>query len=491
MSDASKYTTRGRLFIFFRFFAEFTAKASSLITFPLLSRYLGPEGYGVNTQTTLFVSFLVPVATLGLGYGVVRMVAGKQSREYISARFFSTLLLVLASSSLLCVLIVLLAPILNTLFIKVDWATPIIRWAAPLIILNAVENTLRDYYRARLRIIAYSVMQVIQTVAYVAAVALVLTSGGGLLQLVWAWLGIKALYDLGALLYFLAIGEIHFQKELMPRSEIAELLRFGFPIVVTGLSAWVIAVGDRGVIGYFLNASQVGVYNAGYTLAGIIGALASPFWNPLYPLMATYKNNQDRAGLGRVCRKYTNAFSLIGIPGLVGLIVLSQPLLVQFGTADFALSYPTFTFIALGLFCDQFAANAQYLVYLHNEPVFLRNVTILSGLTNIALNLVLVPTLGITGAALSTLFSYVLLDGLLYRQVIRYGYHIGELYDFHTIGRFCVGALVMGVVIYWINLHIQYNVTVLFAVAGAGVAAYCLALLALYRFNPKNLLEKI
>jgi O-antigen/teichoic acid export membrane protein len=443
-----------------------------------MAAYLGTEGYGVNSQVNTLITFLVPIATLGLGFGIVRIVAGQQSTEAVSSRLYSTILVVGLVSFLLSVVVFLSAPVVNRLLFKVDWATAIIRWSAPLIFLTAFEQLMKDYFRARLRIVAYSIFQIVQTIVYVSGVAIILTTGGGLLELIWLWLGIKVLFNLATFIYFIIAGEIQFRLVFMPRGELINLLRFGFPIVIAGLGTWVTNVGDRWIIGYFMSVDDVGVYNAGYTLAGIITAIASPFWNPLYPIMASSVLKDDKSVLFNACKKYTNGFCLVGIPAVLGLIALANPLLVIIGSDDFSIGFFTFTLIILGLFSDQISATAHYLVYLHNDPGYMRNVTIASGVTNVIINLLTIPYIGITGAALATFASFLLLDFLLFRRVISYGYKIQDLYDLKSLTKMLASAVVMGLVIMILMRYLEMTLATTGVLVLVGGLVYFTALLA-------------
>jgi O-antigen/teichoic acid export membrane protein len=456
-----------------------------------MARYLGTEGYGVNAQANTIVTFLVPIATLGLGFGVVRLISGSQSVQSVSSRFYSTLVLVSFVSLFLSFLVYISAPILNQFFIKVDWAPTIIRWSSLLIFLTAIEQTIKDYYRARLRIIAYSVFQIFQTVAYVAGVTMVLLNGGGLLQVIWLWLAIKLIFNLVTMTYFHLAGEIELKPSFMSKVELIDLLRFGFPIVIAGLGTWITNVGDRWVIGYFMTINDVAIYNAAYTLAGIIIAIASPFWNPLYPLMSGYFNDGNMPALFQATRKYTNGFSLITIPAVVGLTLFANPLLVFWGTQDFSIQPVTFGLIILGLFIDQFSASMYYQIYLHNDTHFIRNAVLISGGVNIVLNLITVPFLGITGAAAATFLSFLLLDILLFRQAISYGIRIQDVYDFRTISKYFASSLVMSIAVLLIMPWVEPSLLMIVAPAAFGALVYGISLLAIYKFNIRRLLSSI
>jgi O-antigen/teichoic acid export membrane protein len=486
-----KKINKNHIFIAIRFFAEFTSRASTLITFPLMARYLGTEGYGVNAQTNTIISFLIPIATLGLGFGIVRLIAGKQSIQSISSRFYSTIVVVSLVSSVLSLIIFFLAPFINQFFIKVEWATDIIRWSSPLIFLSALELAIKDYFRARLRIISYSAFQILQTITYVIGVTLILTKGGGLLQVIILWLCIKIIFNTVTLIYFVLVGEISVNVSFMPKEELLSLIRFGFPIVIAGIGTWVTNVGDRWVIGYFMTIKDVAVYNAAYTLAGIIPALASPFWNPLYPLMSSYYNDKNFQALFQASRKYSNGFCLIGIPAVTGLVLLANPLLVKFGSSDFSIHPLIFGFIILGLFIDQFSASLYYQIYLNNDPHFIQNSVLVTSGVNILLNLVSVPTLGILGAAASTFFSYMLLDFILLKRVMSFGIHINEIYDFQNISKYFFSTVIMSIGVLFIMRFYDSNLMMLVVASVIGAGVYCIALLTFYKFNIQRLLTSI
>jgi O-antigen/teichoic acid export membrane protein len=479
--------SQSTLFVGFRFLAQIVARFGNFLLFPLMARYLGTVGYGVQTQLNAINGVLLPIATLGLGFSVVRMIAGKNDPDFVTARFMSTMLLTVGVASALGLTIIISAPFLNSLFIKVDWATPVLRLSAVMLVITSVQNMLRDYYRARLRIISYSAFEIVEAVITVVALTLVFNLGGLLWEITLAWIAIKATIVLVMIIYFIHIKEIRLQTRLMPRTELLEMIRFGIPVVTMGVSAWVIGLGDRAMIGYFLNSSAVGLYGSAYTLAGLLGSIGVAFWGPMFPLMAKHKNANDISRLTAVCRRYTSAYALIAIPALFGITILSSAVLRVIGSGEFIIHPALFGLIALGLFSDQMASNAYYLIYLHNDPTFLRNMTIVSGILNLLLNIILVPKIGIWGAALATLVTYGILDTLLARKVVAYGYRLADLYDVRTLTKFMLSALVMSVGVYGIQRWLGITPLGMMACTIGGCLVYGLVLLTLNSFSVHGL----
>jgi O-antigen/teichoic acid export membrane protein len=463
------------LFIAVRFFSEFISRVSSLITFPVFARYLGTEGYGVNAQVNTLISFLVPVVSLGLGYGVVRVVAGKTDRAYISSRFKSTILVIFLTSGLCSLLIILAASWINQNFIKVDGAEEIVIWSAPLVILSSLESSLKDYFRARLRIVAFSLFQIIQTILYVAAVCLVLISGYGLLQVIWAWLVVKLLFLLFSAAYLFYVKDIDLRSPYIPFAELSQLIQYGVPLMIGGLGSWFIQLGDRWIIGYYLDAAQVGIYNAAYTLAAVISALGSPFWSPLYPLMAAAFNKNESLTLKRTCRLYMNAYCFLGFPAFFGLCILSNDLITEIGTQSFSSSPLIFFFIAGGILADQITTVGYYLSYILEKTKFVRNLMLGTALLNLIINLLLVPHIGILGAALATFLAYICMDIVFIVYIRKFGYRLSEVYDLKFISKSLLLSIFMAGIVIASKFLLPSMLASTFAIIAIGAAFYGLA----------------
>ena len=273
-------------------------------------------------------------------------------------------------------------------------------------------------------------------------------------------------------------------------------LVFGFPVVLSELSKWVMHLGDRAVLGYFMDATTLGIYGAAYTLAAVLTSLGGPFWMPMYPLMSSHlkgeseNTDESRNAFCEVSAKYTTAFSFIAIPSLFGLCILSPDILKLLGTQQFVISTWTFTAIALSLFLHQFGSSTHYLVLLKNEPKFLRNITIASVSLNLALNILLVPHYGMAAAAVTTLLSYLFLEVCYLFKIYGYGFRIGELYRGRALLKYMFSASVMGLVV---NQACQYFPEVTYGSLAyqttLGCLAYFFVVLALSKFSINSVLR--
>lgn len=474
-----------------RFASEFINRASSFIVFPLMIKYLSAEAYGVNTQIQTLSTYLLTLASLGLGFFVIREYSGNIEIKTLSTRFRSSILLVTISSILVGSVFLLLPAQVNQMFFRVSWADSIIQWGFGLILFSALEQVIRDFLRARLRMVAYSISQIIQAVVYVFGVSFILTTGGNLLQIIQLTVILRGASFLGMLIFLLVVREVELIGNFVTIKEQTEIIRWGVPIVASSLSVSFLSNGDRAVLGALTDSVSVGVYGASYQLANVLLALGAPFWSMLYPLIATYKNSNDPAGLSHVSKRYSNGFSAIGIPAFFGLLVIGTPTLGYFGKSVFEIPVYIFFFIMLGVFISQFCAPILYMAYVYQKPRTIFLITTISALANLGLNYLLIPYLGIFAPALNTTFTYTLMDLLLIRLIPSTGFKERDLYDYANLFRYLFAGAVMACILVFARRFIQINLINLAGLITGSAISYFLVLLSSYKFNFARMIKPL
>jgi O-antigen/teichoic acid export membrane protein len=97
------------------------------------------------------------------------------------------------------------------------------------------------------------------------------------------------------------------------------------------------------------------------------------------------------------------------IPCIVGLFMLSENVLRLIGGNEYSDGVNAFRFLCSAMFFSVFACFYAHSILVPNrkENIFMA-ATIVSAAANVILNLILIPLIGITGAALTTLVSEVI-----------------------------------------------------------------------------------
>ncbi len=438
---------------------------TSLGTFfllPIITKTLGTYDYGIWAQINITVSLISSLALMGLSMGFVRFLSSETENKVIKEAVYSILFFVTISSSLACLLLYTFAEPLAIVGFKDPEATYFIQAGSFLIILNALESISLFYFRVFRQIKKYSYLTLFETFGKLFFILILLKIGYGLLGVIVATLIVQIFIFLISL-----VGIISQIGLTLPRfTHIKEYLQFSLPLTPTSLVRWITESSDRYLVTYFLGLGSVGVYSAAYSIGNLIQLFVSPLQLILLPelskLFDENKIDQVRTYMSHSLRY----FLLITIPAVFGLSALAKPLLGIFTTQDFLsgwLVIPIIAFAGLLAGIFQILINILFLV---KETKFATYINIIAAASNVMLNLLLIPSIGIIGAALSTLIAYLLMIILCIRISMK---HFVFDFYFYDIAKSIFSSLAMYL---FVSRFYISNVYELFGVTAIGAFVY-------------------
>ena len=257
-------------------------------------------------------------------------------------------------------------------------------------------------------------------------------------------------------------------------SNLKEQLDFAIPTIPSNVSSWVVDSSDKYVIGIIAGAVAVGCYSPGYALGSILLMFLSPFAVLLPAVLPEYYEKGEMNQVDAYLSYSMKYYLLLTVPAAVGMSVLSKPLLYVITTPEIALGgYMVTPFVCMGaLFMGMYGITNNILILEKNTRV-LGKLWIIVAIANIALNILMVPYLGIIGAALATLLCYALafvVTAHESRKTMRLPFDIRELL------KIVVSSIIMGAVVYMMNANDILSILIAVAV---GVIIYfvCIFLL--------------
>lgn len=382
-----------------------------LILLPLIAREYGVTGYGIWSQISITAALLGPLASLRLNEAVVRYLSGIDPGPRRGRVFFSCAIVTWALSA-----VILLAGGLGVRGLSVGmFGDPNLgRYVLLLlgVLVSSVSFSLTmAYYRAISRITTNTVLSTIEMFATLAA--LIVVTGllhGALEHALLVMIAIDLVLSVACLLDILRRdGGFGFSG-----SWVMKLLRYSLPLVPTAALYWVVDSSDRFVIVHFLGLDQAGVYSAAYRVTQIIKILVQPLSFVLLPAMASlWEQRRESEALGYLS-KSLHAYILVAIPAVAGLTAIGSPLMVLLaGASEFEVSTSLVALLAVG---ELFAGIYQlwvYVLYVKERTPILIAFFAASAALNLVGNLLLVPRLGILGAAWATFLAYGLQTALV------------------------------------------------------------------------------
>ena len=434
---------------------------SSLIFIPIITKSFTTAEYGMWAQVNTTIALVPNIANLGLPYTMVRFLSAEKDKEKIKDSFYPMISLTFISTIIICLLFLIFGnTIANALFngsMQVLYITTAISFFA------CMNLMLISFFRTFKQMKRYSLFLVLQS--YIGVfVSIYLTYAGYNIETVVLGLltGYVAVFIMMAFLIvkYLGIG-------IGKWSNLKEQLAFALPTIPSNVSSWVVDSSDKYVIGILIGSVAVGCYSPGYALGSILLMFLSPFAVLLPAVLPEHYEKGDIREVDKYLSYSMKYYLLLTVPAAVGMSVLSKPLLYIITTPEIALGgYMVTPFVCLGAIFMGMYGITNNIMILEKNTMILGKLWIVVAISNIVLNLLLVPYLNILGAAIATLICYILafaVTAIASKKTMRLPFNMKELL------KIVVAASLMGIAVYL--MHPIGIVNVLISII-AGVIIY-------------------
>ncbi len=231
--------------------------------------------------------------------------------------------------------------------------------------------------------------------------------------LIIVWLG----YDLRIVMFYglvLAILNslvwIKLYNKLLPQVKLVpgfdfgtfkSLLGYGLFKLLSTIASYTAAYTDRVIIGLFLPISAVTFYTVPSTVAQKMSGLQAAFI-PVFPAMVEKWSRGQLVGFNELYLKSTRYLTFVIMPVAAGLMIFGEQFLFYWVGPQFAFESTTvLRLLVLAYLLNTLASTAGIVIDVIGKPGIYTAFYTISCIVNFGLLLVLVPILGINGAALA------------------------------------------------------------------------------------------
>jgi O-antigen/teichoic acid export membrane protein len=458
--------------------SEIIIKFRPLIFLPIITKALGASDYGVYTTLLITVALLASISLFGLTSSLIRFLPSKKDRTEVSEVFSSISSFVLLASIIIAALVSLSSDFLADTVFGEPSSSNIIRIGIFLLPLTVMLDVIYSFFAMRRRMLEFSLVKLADAFIPVVLTIIFILNGFGLLFVIYA----SMITQLALILITLPRIIKELGVSLPTISRLMPYLKFGVPLVVVGLSANILNLGNRYVVGALMDSAAVGIFSVAYNLGGLVIVLLFPITSVLLsPLSKAYDEGelkQVRTYLGYS----TKYFLMLAIPAVAGLSIVASPVIHSLTTSEFLVG-------SVGVTAVIAISNLAYGLYVINSQILLLTkktklnaiLLLFFAIANIALNVILVPSFGIFGSAISTLICFI----ALYLFTLFYSRsHVKIPMDFLFLAKCVFAAVMMGIVVNymaprgWINISLA---------AAVGAAIYFGLLFLLKAFKKHEL----
>jgi O-antigen/teichoic acid export membrane protein len=253
----------------------------------------------------------------------------------------------------------------------------------------------QNQFRWELRSLEYAITSMIMTlVSAGSAVWLAWGAGMGLQGFLWGMTIGSLAGTLSGAWYLRRSFQFRFEAGLLRK-----MLIFSIPLIPSGIAVWVNNYISRIMINSSMSLDDVGLYGIGFRLVSIVSLLMIGFQTSLTPLVYKYHAEPDTPRqLARIFRIFVAGALLMS----VALTLFAHDALVLMTTPQFYAGASVVVFLLPAVFLSQ-----MYLfmpgVAIARQTHWYIWINVSGALINLGLNFLLIPPMGIQGAALASL----------------------------------------------------------------------------------------
>jgi O-antigen/teichoic acid export membrane protein len=382
-----------------------------LLITPVITRRVGPVGFGTIDLLTTVLTLASVAAVLGMDSGLARSFFDYETHDHEERRIIvrTAFVTVFALSAALAIALAVgslfFAEVLDTKNPSTATIWAIVMAFALLPFSNAVLMA-RQVFRLERRRGVYVTVTFLQAVVGVGgAVALILVGAGPA-----GYFGGLTLGALAALAVCFATSSFAGRGESVARAHLSNMLRYGLPLVPAALATWVTFAIDRTLLAGISGLFAVGYYALASKIAAPLFLALNAFavaWMPFILAQPAHRQAELRA------RALTAVSSAVGI-GYILVLLLAPQLIHIFGGDDFDRSLEAVPGIALGWLAwgVAFVLATEFMISRRTKVIAVG--TLIAAGVNVILNLILIPSFGFVGAAWASAATFALLAAIYF-----------------------------------------------------------------------------
>lgn len=378
---------------------NFGTRLINFFMVPLYTYTLATSEYGTINSVTSICSIIIPLVMCNIGEAVRRYLLDKDSDDYGIQAVEMTWFLFGAIISVAVFAVLSFVPDLK------DYALRMSLY----ILGNAFVSTTLDYLRGKEKLGIYTACSLLQTFL----VALL-----NIIFLIHFKLGIFGYFDSYIIAYFTCgviaflvgkqfqgLKNLHFNKSLF-----IDMSKFSITLVPNSIMWWITNASDKLMVTYFIDSAATGIYSVSAKLPTILSTMNTILLQAWQYSAIKESDSKDKVEYNnKMFRVYIATTSLAGS----FLLLINHPFMNIYVAPEYRDAWLYSPFLILSSMFATLNTFVGTSYYVEKDMKGNLNSATVGAIVNVCLNAILIPTIGVTGAAAATWISYVAV--LVYR----------------------------------------------------------------------------
>lgn len=424
-------------------FSDILSRAIGFLLIPLYTHYLTPSNYGTLELLDLTSYIIGLFLAMGIAQAVVRFYydySDKERRDQVISVALITLWVI--SVAVLAILISF-SPMISQVVMKSRGyynMFNIIFISTVIGLSNEIPLTVLRIEEKSLIYLSFTLTKLVLTLSL--NILFIVKFNMGIIGILYS--GLIATLIMGAVITIYILRRIKISYSI---PILRSMLGYSIPLMWSWFGMFVINFGDRFFLQRMMTTADVGIYSLAYKFGMLPNVLVlSPFlmiWGPKRFDLLKEPNARE------IYSKVFTYFLLIQFFVGLGIVIAIKEIIQIVATPDYYDSFKYVSLILLAYIANGIYLYVQFGVHIEKKTKYLAYATIFGAILNIAGNLILIPLIGIWGAAISTFISFFFLLVFIFLPSQRF-YHIS--YEWKRILHMSLVAVALFTIGYFINI---------------------------------------
>jgi len=382
----------------------------------IIIRHITTTEFGLLSLGLMVLNISSMVSMVGLSEGITRQVAyfrGKNENRKVWSVIFSSFKIVIIAIIISFLSVYLFSDFISvTLFHNKELSSIIktLAFAIPFtVLINIIVSIFRGFGIVSVKVYFNDFLKNILLLIFFSGVAYFSLS---LTEIVYVYLLVPVIVTIVLLIYGIKKIPMIIDLESGVQSMKKDMLFFSLPLFGLGILNIITTSTDTLMLGYFKTLDVVGLYNAALPIANLIPVVLTSLGFIYIPVVSQMHSRNQVNEIKRTYAIMTKWVFSTTLPIFMLMFLFPDSVLnILFG-AEYTQASVVLRLIAIGFFSHIFLGpNGMTLLVMGNTKLIFVN-SIIKTVINIILNFLLIPPLGLTGAAVASASSLVLGNSL-------------------------------------------------------------------------------
>lgn len=379
---------------------------TQLITFLLLPVYtavLSNEEYGVVDLLNTLTSLLLPIVTLQIEQGIFRYLIDCRENNEKQIKLITTIIRFMIIQSIVCIVIFLcVSPFIHNEYKYFLMANLLMGIFSSLLL--QICRGLGDNATYAIGSFITGAFTVVLNVIFIVAFR-----WGA-----YGMLGATAISNFICAVYIFLKRKIYkyIKPKQFDKKILKEIIKYSVPLIPNMISWWIVSASDRTIISAVIGIAQNGIYSAANKFSGVFTTLYSVF-NLTWTESASINiNSEDRDEFFSKILDFVIRFFGCLCLGTIAVMPFVFNILIN---EKFAEAYYQIPILILGSVFNILVSFVGSIYVAKKLTKEIAKTSIIAAVINIFVNIVLIKSIGLYAASISTVIAYALM--FIYRWI--------------------------------------------------------------------------